>query len=414
MSFDSPRTLSADQARRNVFVAAATSFMGFAGFTVVMPFMPLYIAELGVEDVGEVALWSGLTLGATPAITAISAPLWGRVGDRYGSKLLVLRSLGAFVLTKGAMAFVTAPWQLVALRGLLGVFAGYGALTMSMAAESVPRDEMPRAIGVVQMGQRLGPAIGPIVGGIVAPLVGLRRSFLVTAAFYLVAMLTVTLFYREPRTRHAREATRSLSSVFRELVATPGFLLALAVIFTLQTVDRSFSPILPLFVEQLGIAGDRIATISGLLFSLIAVCAAIGHKVAGGFMARWSPRVLVTAISLSTALALLVIVILPSMWTLTTALIVASLGIGIAMTAAYSVAGALLPADAHVTGFGIMTTASLIGLAFSPVLAGLVGASGLRVVFAVDVVLLVALAVAVAVKMRASKAPPEVPEVPGA
>jgi MFS family permease len=388
-----------------VFVAAATSFMGFAGFTVVMPFMPLYIAELGVSDVGEIAMWSGLTLGATPAITAISAPLWGRVGDRYGSKLLVLRSLGAFVLTKGAMAFVTAPWQLVALRGLLGVFAGYGALTMSMAAESVPRDQMPRAIGVVQMGQRLGPAVGPIVGGVIAPLVGLRRSFLVTAAFYLVAMLTVTMFYREPRTRHARESTRSLWSVFRQLVATPGFLLALAVIFTLQTVDRSFSPILPLFVEQLGISGPRIATISGVLFSLIAVCAAIGHKAAGNLMVRWSPRVLVTTVAVTTAIALITIVVVPSMWTLTMALIVASVGIGIAMTSAYSVAGALLPADAHVTGFGIMTTASLIGLAFSPVLAGFVGASGLRVVFVVDVVLLLGLALAAATKMRSHNDP---------
>jgi MFS family permease len=388
------------QARRNVFVSAATSFMGFAGFTVVMPFLPLYIAELGVEDVGEIALWSGLTLGATPAITAISAPLWGRVGDRYGSKLLVLRSLGAFVLTKGAMAFVTAPWQLVALRGLLGVFAGYGALTMSMAAESVPREQMPRAIGVVQMAQRLGPAVGPIVGGIVAPIVGLRRSFLVTAAFYLLAMLTVTFFYREPRTRHARQATRSLWSVFRQLAATPGFLLALAVIFTLQTVDRSFSPILPLFVEQLGITSDRIATVSGMLFSLIAICGAIGHKVAGRFMTRWPARVLVTVIAVVIAAALVVIVLFPSMLTLTIALAAVSLGIGIAMTAAYSVAGALLPADAHVTGFGFMTTASVVGLAFSPVLAGLVGASGLRVVFMVDIALLLALAIAAASRLR--------------
>jgi MFS family permease len=276
--------ISAQQSRRNVRVAAATSFMGFAGFTVVMPFIPLYISQLGVSDVGEVAMWSGLTLGATPAITAISAPLWGRVGDRYGSKVLVLRSLAAFVLTKGAMAFVTAPWQLVALRGLLGVFAGYGALTMAMAAESVSRDEMPRAIGVVQMGQRLGPAIGPIVGGVLAPVVGLRQAFLVTAGFYLVAMVMVAVVYREPRTRVARTASRSLVSVARELVATPGFLLALAVIFTLQTVDRSFSPILPLFVEQLGIGGARVATVSGVLFSMIAVCAAIGHKAAGGLM----------------------------------------------------------------------------------------------------------------------------------
>lgn len=405
--------ISVGQSRRNVRVAAATSFMGFAGFTVVMPFIPLYINELGVSDVGEVALWSGLTLGATPAVTAISAPLWGRVGDRYGSKLLVLRSLGAFVLTKSAMAFVTAPWQLVALRGLLGVFAGYGALTMAMAAESVAREEMPRAIGVVQMGQRLGPAIGPIVGGILAPVVGLRRAFLVTAGFYLVAMVMVAAFYREPRTGTARAASRSLRSVARELVTAPGFLLALAVIFTLQTVDRSFSPILPLFVEQLGIAGARVATVSGLLFSMMAVCAAIGHKAAGGLMQRWSSRALITTVAVTTALALIAIVVLPSLSTLTVGLIVASLGIGVAMTAAYSVAGSLLPADAHVTGFGIMTTASLVGLAFSPVLAGFVGASGLRIVFVVDVVLLVGLTLALArARVRKMSNVPPVPHVP--
>src|SRR5262245_11900761 len=396
--------LSAAQARRNVFVAAATSFTGFAGFTIVMPFIPLYIGELGVRDVGEVALWSGLTLGVTPAVTAISAPLWGRVGDRYGSKVLVIRSLTAFVLTKAAMAFVTAPWQLVALRGLLGVFAGYGALTMSMAAESVPRERMSRAIGYVQMGQRLGPAIGPVMGGFLAPLVGLRRSFLVTAVFYLAALAMIILFYREPRTKRSREAGRSLRSVFGELAATEGFLLTLAVIFTLQTVDRSFSPILPLFVEQLGVETPRVATVSGLLFSLIAACAALGHRTAARFMSRWSPRGIMTTVAATTAVALAVIVAVPSLSTLTAAIVVASFGIGVAMTAAYSVAGALLPADAHVTGFGIMTTASLIGLAFSPVLAGLVGASGLLVVFIVDVLLLVGLGIAVAWGMRSARA----------
>jgi MFS family permease len=250
------------------------------------------------------------------------------------------------------------------------------------------------------MGQRLGPAIGPIVGGVLAPIVGLRRAFLVTAAFYLLALLMIAVFYKEPRARQAQVATRSLSSVFRELVATPGFLLALAVIFTLQTVDRSFSPILPLFVVELGVTPDQVATVSGILFSLIAVFAAIGHKIAAALMRRASPRALVLWVSLTTAIALVVIILVPTLWALTSALIVASLGIGVAMTAAYSVAAALLPADAHVTGFGIMTTASLIGLAFSPVLAGLVGASGLRVVFIVDVVLLIALAIAVAARMR--------------
>ena len=397
--------LTEGQSRRNVLVAAATSFTGFAGFTVVMPFLPLYIGELGVQDVGEIAMWSGLTLGVTPAVTAISAPLWGRVGDRYGSKLLVLRSLGAFVLTKSAMAFVTAPWQLVALRGVLGVFAGYGALTMSMAAASVRREEMPRAIGAVQMGQRLGPAVGPIVGGMIAPVVGLRRAFLVTAAFYVLAMVLMGFFYREPPRRPVPHAGRSLRSVVVQLVATPAFVVALAVIFTLQTVDRSFSPILPLFVEQLGIPAGAVTTVSGVLFSLVAVCAALGHRVAGRFMRRWSPPPLITAIALSTAMALVLIVVVPSIATLTVGLIVASFGIGIAMTAAYSVAGTLLPADAHVTGFGIMTTASLIGLAFSPVLAGFVGATGLHIVFVVDVILLIALAAVVSRRIGTLDAP---------
>jgi MFS family permease len=130
-------------------------------------------------------------------------------------------------------------------------------------------------------------------------------------------------------------------------------------------------------------------------------------------MRRLSSRALITTVAVTTALALVVIVVLPSLLTLTAGLVVASLGIGIAMTAAYSVAGSLLPADAHVTGFGIMTTASLVGLAFSPVLAGFVGASGLRIVFIVDVGLLVALTLALA-RARLRKVPnvPQVPHVP--
>jgi MFS family permease len=212
----------------------------------------------------------------------------------------------------------------------------------------------------------------------------------------------IVVLYQEPRVRHARERRRSLRSVFRELAGTHGFLLTLAVIFTLQTVDRSFSPILPLFVEQLGVETGRVATVSGLLFSLIAVCAALGHRTAPRVMARWSPKTIMTTVAATTAAAMLVIVVLPSMTTLTIAIVVASFGIGVAMTAAYSVAGAQLPHDAHVTGFGIMTTASLIGLAFSPVLAGFVGASGLTVVFAVNVVLLAAIGIAVAMGMRSA------------
>jgi MFS family permease len=384
------------QARRNVFAAAAAGGIGFTGFTLVMPFLPLYIAELGVTDVGEIAMWTGLTLGATPTVTAISAPLWGRVGDKYGSKLLVIRSLTAFILTKAAMAFVTAPWQLFALRALLGVFAGYGALTISMAAQSVPRDRMARAIGSVQTGHRLGPAFGPVIGGLLAPLVGLRGSFLFAAAFYGAAMVLVLVLYKDPPRPPAAASRRGGWDVFGHLLRLPGFVLALFVIFGLQTVDRSFGPVLPLFVAQVGVAPDRIPLVSGILFSLAAFAAALGSQLAPWLLKRRPAKRVIVAGAGVAAMAMATIVIAPELWIVGVAMAAVGLAIGVATTTIYSVAGALLPADAHATGFGIMTTASLIGLAVSPVIAGFIGGSGLRIVFVADVALLVVLAVLVA------------------
>src|SRR5688572_30965330 len=183
--------------RRNQFAVTAASFVGFTGFTLVMPFLPLYIRELGVQDEGEVALWTGLALGVTPGITALLAPFWGRVADRFGEKLMVERALFAFVIVMSAMAYVTRPWHLFALRAALGLFSGYGALTLSMAARSVPRDRMAQAIGLVQTAQRLGPALGPVIGGVLAPPVGLRNACLASAAVYALAFLLVFVPDRE-------------------------------------------------------------------------------------------------------------------------------------------------------------------------------------------------------------------------
>ena len=403
--------MDAKQSQRNIFAAAAAGCIGATGFTLVMPFLPLYIAQLGTTDLGEIAMWSGLTLAATPAVTAISAPLWGRVGDRYGSKLLVIRSIAAFTLTKAAMAFVTAPWQLLALRALLGVFAGYGALTISMAAESAPRHRMANAIGIVQTGQRLGPAIGPVIGGALAPLVGLRNAFLVASAFYTVALLFIVFMYREPREGRAPRALRRGREVFSQLFHLPGFLLALVLIFGLQTVDRSFGPVLPLYVAQVGIEDESVPLVSGVLFSLSAISAAFGSFLAGRLLLRFSAKRVIVTGSLAAAAGMAAIVVSPSLWVFGAAMVVVGAAIGTATTTVWSVAGSLLPADAHATGFGLMTTANLIGLAVSPVVAGFIGGTGLRIVFVADVILLLMLGALVARRLRSDALRPA-PDAP--
>ena len=122
--------------RRNQAAVTGATFIGFTGFTVVMPFLPLYFEQLGVSDPARVAVWSGVSLGVTPAVTAAMAPIWARMADRFGRKMMVVRSLASFVVIMALMSLVTHPWQVFALRTIQGFFAGYGPIALTMAAES--------------------------------------------------------------------------------------------------------------------------------------------------------------------------------------------------------------------------------------------------------------------------------------
>ena len=378
--------------RQNLFAATAAGFIGFTGFTLVMPFLPLYFQQLGLHDVGAIALWSGLSLGITPALTAILAPAWGRLADRFGRKIMVERSLASFVIVMSAMAYVREPWHVFALRAIQGLFAGYGALTLTMAAESAPPDKMPMAIGLVQTAQRLGPALGPVIGGLVAQLVGIRRAFFVSAAFYATALVLVFVLYREARPERRADTRREGPVNFRDLLAFENFLLLMVVIFVVQVVDRSFGPVLPLFLGQLGVGADRVALLSGILFSEAAFAAALGHHFTGRLLQRATPRTLLVGAALVATAGAAVYALAPPPAVLVAVTPVFGVAVGVSMTTAYASAGGMIPKGAGGAGFGLLTTASLTGLAISPMLSGLLGATSIRAVFALDAVVMALLA----------------------
>jgi MFS transporter, DHA1 family, multidrug resistance protein len=385
-----------EQWRRNLAAVTAASFLGYTGFTLVMPFLPLFIVQLGVTDVGDVAVWTGLSLGVTPGLTALLSPLWGRLADRFGKKIMVERSLASFVVLMAAMAFVTRAWQVLALRVIQGLFAGYGSLSLTMAAESSPRDRMPQSIGLVQTAQRLGPAVGPVIGGVLAGLVGLRRSFLATAMFYAVGLVVVFVLYDERATQAAPDAHDAAGRItFKNVLAFRNFILLMGVIFAFQFVDRSYGPVLPLYLERVGVATDHVALIAGLLFSIMACTGAIGHHFCGKLLRRYSLRVVIAAGAGTAAFGSALLGATGNAWLMAAASAVLGIGIGAAMTAGYTAAGAVIPHGAHGTGFGVLTSASLAGMAISPVVAGFVSGTGLWIVFVLDVLFMSSIAAAV-------------------
>ena len=369
-----------------------------------MPFLPLYFRELGVTDTGDIALWTGMTLGVSPAIAALTAPLWGRVGDRFGSKLLVQRSLVSFIAVMIAMAYVTRAWHLFALRAIQGFFAGYGPLTLSMAALSAPRDKVASAIGTVQTAQRMGPTLGPVIGGILAPVVGLRNAFLVAAGFYVVAFILLTFLFHEPPRQAARRSDGS-KMPFTSILAFENFMLVMFLIFGLQLVDRSFGPVLPLYLGEIGYAPDRVPIIAGILFSILAFTGALGNQLSSVLLRRHSPRVVVAWTVLVGASALALFTASEAVWALAVSLALVGLCIGTSITTAYAAGNAVIPHEVHATAFGFLTGAALIGIALSPVLSGLVAARSIRAVFIVGIISLVILAIVVR-KVMVERNPP--------
>jgi DHA1 family multidrug resistance protein-like MFS transporter len=411
------RAAGGERWRRNVYAVTAASFMGYTGFTLVMPFLPLFIGQLGVTDVGEIAMWTGVSLGITPGLTAVLAPAWGRLGDRHGRKIMVERSMASFVVLMAVMALVTRPWHVLAVRAVQGVFAGYGSLSVAMAAESAPRDRMPQAIGLVQTAQRLGPGVGPVIGGALAGTIGLRRAFIATALFYAAGLMLVHLMY-DDRAVHAHAAQPDGATdgangaavagrvTFRNVLAFQDFLLMMGVIFGLQFVDRSFGPVLPLYVEQTGVSRERVAIASGILFSIMACAGALGHHFSGKLMRRRSTRWVIVAGAGVAAAGSCLLGISGHLWVMCAASVLLGLGIGAAMTASFSAAGRVIPAAAHGTGFGVLTSASLVGMASSPFIAGALGGTSIRVVFAADFAVMAALAVVVHKTMTNDEGPP--------
>ena len=359
-----------------------------------MPFLALYMQQLGVTEPADIAMWTGATLGVTPAITAFCAPFWGRVGDRFGRKILVQRSLISGIVVMLLMAYATRPWHLLAPRAAQGFVAGYGPLTLAMAASSVPQERLARAIATVQTAQRMGPAIGPVVGGLLASAFGLRQVFLVAAGVYVAASVIMAVFYVEP-SGQSPEGGRPERVPFRNVLAFENFLLLMAVIFGLQLVDKSFGPVLLLYLSQLGYGTDQAAVFAGLLFSVLAVSGAAGNQLAAALLKRMTARAVIDAAVLTAAGALAVFALRGEVWVLVVAIAIFGASVGTAMTAAFTAAGSVIPRHVHGVSFGFLSSASLIGFAVSPVVSGLVAGRSIRVVFVSGVVALVVLALVV-------------------
>ena len=363
--------------RRNVWALTLTVFVAFVGFQFFSPFLPLYIRELGVSDPARIALWSGLLAAATPGVSGILSPIFGRLADRFGRKMMLIRSLVGFVVIVAAMGLVTSVEQLLLARLLMGLFAGFTPMAMALASVSAPRDRVPSAIGMVQSAQLLSVAVGPAIGGYVASHFGIRYAFFATAGLCAVALVGLIVLFDEvssgpPGAPQVPTPRLPLSSVFR----FPHFSVVVALLLIAQFLDRGLGLLIPLQVAQMpGV--EKFAATAGAIVSIGAIAATTSANVAAR-LSRGIPAARLLLVGLLVGGPLCAAMALARGWlTLLVLRALAGLCLGAAITLTYSLGAAIVPAEHRGAAFGWLGLGLQVGTAASPLVSGALAAVSL-------------------------------------
>ena len=254
---------------RNLIVLWFCTFVAGMAFSEIMPFLSLFVSQLGDFNKQQVTFYSGLAYAADYAIAAISAPLWGIIADKKGRKIMLLRASLGMAIAMGLMGFVTNVWQLVALRALQGVFAGFISNAQALVASQTPRKHSGHALSTLITGAVSGQLFGPVIGGVLAQLFSIRNTFFITAGLLMLAFVLSLVFVQEhfkPVEHHRQPGeSRNPLAAFKNPTL---IIMMLCSTMIVQMGNASIAPIISLYVKQLMHNVGPITVVAGIIAAL--------------------------------------------------------------------------------------------------------------------------------------------------
>jgi MFS family permease len=291
--------------RRNLYVCLFGSFVNMAGMTILLPFLPNYIRDLGVSDETAVVFWSAAAFSASFIAAGLVSPIWGYLADLYGRKPMLIRACLGMTIAISAMGMARNVYELVALRALAGFLGGYTSGCVILVASQTPKNRSAWALGKLSIGSLSGSLTGPLIGGVLPRLMGLRETFWMTGATIFVAFLLTAFVIREDRSLRPKRENGRLPPLGRLVKDWRPILLMLASACLLLVANMSIEPIVTLYVGQIARPGDDVVLYAGAAMSAGAFAAIIAAPTIGRLADRHGHWRLV-ALSFAAAGALLV------------------------------------------------------------------------------------------------------------
>ncbi len=270
--------------KRNLWVLWIGVFFTAASFSMVVPFLPLFLLQIGVHQHTE--MWSGLIFSSAFFAGAISSPFWGSVADKYGRKPMIIRAGFVLFVIYTLMAFVTNPYEILGLRILQGLLSGFIPGAIALIGTNTPKNKVGYALSLISSAAASGQIVGPILGGVIAQLVGNRFAFASAGIIVFISTFLIIFWVTEENFTPSTEKGSVKNDLNLAWNNRPLLLvLSLTVVTSLSIM--TVEPILPLYIVKLGGSSDKSSLIAGIVFSLPGIASALFAP----FWGKWADKV---------------------------------------------------------------------------------------------------------------------------
>lgn len=376
--------------QKNLVVLWMGIFISWASYTMLMPFLPMYLLlELNVPQ-HEVARWAGLSFSATFFTGMIMAPYWGARADKVGKKKISVRAGFSVGILYTVYSIITTPEQLVIVRALHGVVSGFVATCLSLAADSLPREKVGWGLGLLQAAGSSGSILGPLLGGTLGSLVGMRMSFVVGGLMFLSAAVCILLFVKEEKSSKKVEQS-SFKESFAQAYGNRPLLHMLLLVSVLQMSAMFLQPILPMHIINLQGDATQAVFISGLLFSASGISGMLAAPFWGNYGQKWGFTKTLSFILLAAGLIQSLQAFTNTVWLFGLVQLILGVFLAGVMPSINANIVQFAGEDFRGRAFGLSTSFSQLGGMLGPIIGGwFVGLYSIQVLFIIVGVLLVA------------------------
>lgn len=371
------RSESPDPWRRNLAVLWFAQFVAMIGMSSCIPFLPLFIHELGVRD-ADAHMWSGIITAAPFVMSASLTPLWGALGDKYGQKSMVVRGIFGLALAMTLMGFSVNIWMLLFLRMFQGAVSGFVASTNAFVSAQTPIEHSGYALSTLQTSIWAGNIIGPLVGGAIADAFGMRTTFFFVGGMCVISLMIIVLQVHQEKREGGKErggASRRTTPIRTNIglvIRRPELSRPIVLLFISQTAIVLVSPIMPYYIRELGAPQAALATIAGSIVSLVGVMSIITAPWWGRRADVIGFGSTMKSVTILVVIGMLLQSVVPSYGWLYPVRILIGLGVGAIIPMLYAELTRNSPSTRKGGMMGLASSATLVGNLVGPLLCSLI------------------------------------------